>query len=244
MGKGWVSERKKDYYYRKAKKDNYRSRAAYKLKQIDERCFVLKPGYAVLDMGSNPGGWSQVAAELVGEGGIVISVDLKLMDPVPGVTFIRGDVRKAEVIDEICAELKGCGASKFDVIVSDMSPNISGNYGMDQARSVELCEVVLAVADKLLRPGGKIVMKVFEGDLFKELKVHVKSRFPYVRVHGPKASRASSSEIYIIAKGYHRPRKDDGAESGDASEDGESPAEMTDAEWAESKRNAKKGYDF
>jgi 23S rRNA (uridine2552-2'-O)-methyltransferase len=244
MGKGWISERKKDYYYRKAKRDNYRSRAAYKLKQIDERCFVLKPGYAVLDMGANPGGWSQVTAELVGSEGIVIAVDLKMMDPVPGVTFIRGDVRKAEVIDEIRAELKESGAAKFDVIISDMSPNISGNYDMDQARSVELCEVVLSVADQMLRPGGKVLMKVFEGDLFKELKAKVKTRFPYVRVHGPKASRASSSEIYIIAKGYHRPNKDAGGENGKDDESGESVPEISDAEWAENKRNAKKGYEF
>ena len=244
MGKAWVSERKKDYYYRKAKKDNYRSRAAYKLQQIDERCFVLKPGYAVLDMGACPGGWSQVASELVGSEGIVIAVDLKMMDPVPGVTFIKGDVRKPEVIDEIRAELNASGATKFDVIVSDMSPNISGNYDMDQARSVELCEVVLSTADLMLRPGGKVLMKVFEGDLFKELKAKVKTRFPYVRVHGPKASRASSSEIYIIAKGYHRPHENAGAENGTACEDDESPPEISDAEWSESKRSEKKGYDY
>ncbi|MFH0816176.1 MAG: RlmE family RNA methyltransferase [Methanobacteriota archaeon] len=241
MGKRWVAEKKRDYYYRKAKKDNYRSRAAFKLKQIDERCFVLKPGNAVLDMGSNPGGWSQVAAELVGDAGIVIAVDLKPMDPVPGVTFIRGDVRKAEVIDEIRAELKESGATKFDVIVSDMSPNISGNYDMDQARSVELCEAVLSTADELLRTGGKVVMKVFEGDLFKELKAKVKVRFPYVRVHGPKASRASSSEIYIIAKGYHRPSADARASEAEA---GTGEENITDAEWAENKRNEKKGYGF
>lgn len=241
MGKRWVSERKKDYYYRKAKKDNYRSRAAYKLKQIDERCFVLKPGYAVLDMGANPGGWSQVALELVGPDGIVIAVDLKTMDPVPGVTFIRGDVRKAEVIEEIRAELKERGSKKFDVIVSDMSPNISGNYDMDQARSVELCEAVLAVADELLRTGGKVVMKVFEGDLFKELKVRVKSRFPYVRVHGPKASRASSSEIYIIAKGYHGPHEGEGTCENDSEGD---EAAMSDSEWQDSKRSEKKGQEY
>jgi 23S rRNA (uridine2552-2'-O)-methyltransferase len=241
MGKRWLSDRKKDYYYRKAKTENYRSRAAFKLKQIDERCFVLKPGNAVLDMGANPGGWSQVAAELVGEEGIVIAVDLKTMDPVPGVTFIRGDVRKPDIVEEIRAELKESGASKFDVIVSDMSPNISGNYDMDQARSVELCEAVLSVADKLLRPGGKVVMKVFEGDLFKELKEEVKSRFPYVRVHGPKASRASSSEIYIIAKGYHKPHENAGTGGKEAEGD---EAAMTDSEWVESKRSEKKGYEF
>jgi 23S rRNA (uridine2552-2'-O)-methyltransferase len=205
MGKRWVAERKRDYYYRKAKKENYRSRAAFKLKQIDERFFIIKPGNAVLDLGANPGGWSQVAAELAGEDGFVVALDIKPMEPVPGVAFIRGDARKPEIIEEVREALAEAGRGALDVVISDMAPNISGNYDMDQARSVELCEAVLAVADELLRHGGRLVMKVFEGDLFKELMAQVKSRFVSVRIHGPKASRASSSEIYIIAKGYRGP---------------------------------------
>jgi 23S rRNA (uridine2552-2'-O)-methyltransferase len=221
MGKRWLIERRKDYYYRKAKKDNYRSRAAYKLQQINERFMVVKPGDAVLDLGANPGGWSQVASELAGDEGFVVAVDLAKMPPVPGVVFIRGDARKPEIMAEVRAALAETGRDRLDVIVSDMSPNISGNYDMDQARSVELCETALAVADELLRPGGRLVMKVFEGDLFKELVETVKARFSYVRIHGPKASRASSSEIYIVAKGYHRARHGERKEQEDSAGESE-----------------------
>jgi len=137
----------------------------------------------------------------------VVAIDIRTMKDLPGVLFIRGDARKPEVMEKAREALALSGRKSLDVVVSDMSPNISGNYGMDQARSVELCEAALAVSHELLRTGGKLVMKVFEGDLFKELVETVKARFSYVRIHGPKASRASSSEIYIVAKGYHRVRK-------------------------------------
>jgi 23S rRNA (uridine2552-2'-O)-methyltransferase len=217
MGKRWLIERRKDYYYRKAKKDNFRSRASYKLIQINERFSVIREGDAVLDMGASPGGWSQVAVGLAGDEGVVVAVDLHKMAPVPHVAFLRGDARDPAVIDAVREVLAESGRDSLDAIVSDMAPNISGNYDMDQARSVELCEAVLAVANRLLRPGGRVVMKVFEGDLFKDLLEQVRSRFASVRVHGPKASRASSSEIYVIAKGYRRSRtglsKVDDAES-------------------------------
>lgn len=202
MTKRWLRERRKDTYYKKAKELNYRSRAAFKLIQIHDRFNVVKQGDAVLDMGANPGGWSQVALELTGSEGTVIAVDLKHIEPIPGVEFIRGDARTDEVADEVREILAAKGKQSLDVIVSDMSPNISGNYDMDQARSVELCEAVLETAADLLRPGGRIVMKVFEGDMFIDLMEKVRGQFHNVRRHAPKASRASSSEIYIIAKGY------------------------------------------
>ena len=143
MGKRWLRERRKDAYYKKAKELNYRSRAAFKLLQIHERFNVVRTGDAVLDLGANPGGWSQVTAELSGPEGVAIAVDLKPIEPIPGVVFIRGDARTDEVADEVRDVLAEKGKSHLDVIVSDMSPNISGNYDMDQARSVELCEAVL-----------------------------------------------------------------------------------------------------
>jgi 23S rRNA (uridine2552-2'-O)-methyltransferase len=202
MGKRWLRDRKRDYYYRKAKAQNYRSRAAFKLQQINERFSVVREGDAVLDLGASPGGWSQVARELVGDYGLVVAVDLKPAKEIPGVAFIRGDARSGEVQAEARAVLASAGRGSFDLMVSDMSPNISGNYDLDQARSVELCETVLAIAETMLRPGGRLVMKVFEGDLFKTLVEEVRARFASVRMHGPRASRPSSSEIYVVAKGF------------------------------------------
>ena len=207
MGKRWLRERRKDSYYMKAKELNYRSRAAFKLLQIHDRFNVVREGDAVLDLGANPGGWSQVAMELAGSEGIAIAVDLKPIEPIPGVVFVRGDARTDGVLADVRDALKEKGKEYVDVIVSDMSPNISGNYDMDQARSVELCEAVLEAAERLLRPGGRIVMKVFEGDMFLDLVEKVKGRFISVRRHAPKASRPSSSEIYIIAKGFRPPRR-------------------------------------
>lgn len=198
MSKRWLAERRRDYYYKKAKEMEYRSRASFKLKQIDEKFHILRRGAKIVDLGAAPGGWLQVAKESVGPGGKVVGLDLQSIEPIEGVSTIRGDIREEKVVEEMLMTVGG----KVDVVLSDMSPNISGNYSMDHARSVELCHHGLAFAMKVLKKGGSMVMKIFQGDLMNEFMSEVKDHFGEVRLHGPKASRSSSSEIYIIARGF------------------------------------------
>ncbi|MBI4392246.1 MAG: RlmE family RNA methyltransferase [Euryarchaeota archaeon] len=204
MVRRWVKERRNDAFYRKAKREGYRSRAAYKLLAINERFEIFRPGFCVVDLGAAPGGWSQVAKELVAPDGRVVGVDLQRIDPEEGCVFLRGDVTKPEVEEEV---RKAAGAS-VDVVLSDMSPNISGHYETDHARSVHLAETALLVATRLLRPGGRLVVKVFEGDLFQDYVKLVEAKFSKVRTHRPPATRESSSEIYVIAKRFGLPPQD------------------------------------
>ncbi len=197
MGKNWVLQKKRDHYYRMAKRENYRSRASYKLKQLNDKFHIIRRGNSVIDLGSSPGGWSQVAAELTGDG-IVVAVDIDPMRPIKGVKFIQGDMLLEETIEKIEALIDG----KVDVVISDMAPNISGHYSYDQARSVELAEMALRTAGRLLRPGGNFVVKVFQGDLFPDFLKEARKKFRMVKVHSPKASRAASSEVYVVCKGY------------------------------------------
>ena len=197
MGKRWWQDRQRDHYYKMAKRDNYRSRAAFKLKQIDHRFEIFKPGDIVIDLGANPGGWSQVATELVGESGKIISLDLKPIEPLKGVTFIRGDARSKITKKKVRDAL---GDSQASVIISDMAPNISGNYSMDHARSMELAEMALEYTDDFLKKGGHLIVKVFDGDLAKVYFDTIKEKFKISKRHSPKASRTSSSEIYMVGK--------------------------------------------
>jgi len=196
--KRWLSGRKSDYYYRKARKEHYRSRAAYKLKQINETFDVIHTGDRVVDIGASPGGWSQVASEIVGSAGSVIGVDIKRMRPIDGVEFVLGDICDKKTVETLLGKLGGAA----DVIISDMSPNISGHYPMDHARSVELCEHALKFSRMALRAGGSMIVKIFEGDLYQEYLAKTRRHFGYVKGHGPRASRQASSEIYVIAKGF------------------------------------------
>jgi 23S rRNA (uridine2552-2'-O)-methyltransferase len=198
MSKRWMNEQKRDYYYRKAKQLEYRSRSSFKLMQIDEKFKLLRPGAVVVDLGAAPGGWLQVAEERVGSRGKVVGVDLQPIEPIPGVETIRGDIRKEETVQQLRALL----GRPADVVLSDMSPNISGSYSMDHARSIELCEHALAFARKALRPGGSLVMKVFEGDMMQDFLRAVRTSFQEVKLFGPQASRSSSSEIYIVARHF------------------------------------------
>ncbi|MCG7840683.1 MAG: RlmE family RNA methyltransferase, partial [Methanomassiliicoccales archaeon] len=157
-----------------------------------------KGGMTVVDLGAAPGGWLQVAAERVGPKGKVVGVDLQSIVPLPGVQTIKGDIRHAEVREELLALTDG----KVDLVMSDMSPNISGNYSMDHARSIELCEMALDFAVQTLSPGGRLIIKLFDGDMSKEFVTQVERFFGSVKRHSPKASRSSSSEIYIVAKGF------------------------------------------
>lgn len=191
-------ERKKDYYYRKAKKENYRSRAAYKLQQLDERFRLFRSGFTVIDLGASPGGWSQVAAELVGETGRVISIDLKSIEPIEGVFVIKGDAR-SELTKGKVAELMADG--KADVILSDMAPNISGNYSLDHARSIELAGMAVEYSQIFLRSGGNLAVKVFDGDMAKDFFSKIQSEFRVAKRYSPDASRKTSSEIYMVGKG-------------------------------------------
>ena len=199
MWKRWQSERRKDYYYKKAKAEDYRSRAAYKLKQINDRFNIIKYGDVIIDLGANPGGWSQVASEIAGSGGLVISLDIKPISPMNGVIVLRGDARKPETMEKVREAL---GEREVDVIISDMSPNISGNYSTDHARSIELAEMAFEFSRKFLRKGGNFAVKVFDGDMTKGYFDLLARSFRVVKRHSPKASRSSSSELYVIAKGF------------------------------------------
>ena len=198
MTKAWRIDRKHDRYYRKAKAEHYRSRASYKLKQIDHRFDLIHPGDVIVDLGASPGGWSQVAVELGGQESKIFALDLERMPPIEGVVFIRGDIRNDEVAQRLLDLIPG----KADVVISDMSPDISGNYSYDHARSVELCEHALRFAYRVLREGGNFCVKMFYGDMSKGYVGLVGNSFKEVYAHHPKASRPTSSELYVVGLGY------------------------------------------
>lgn len=202
MSKRWLMDRKRDYYYRKAKQENYRSRAAYKLMQLDERFNVFKQGDVVIDLGASPGGWSQVASEKVGDSGLVVAIDIKTVQPIEGVTIIKGDALAKSTQSLVSEALAGRMAR---VIISDMAPNISGSYNLDHARSVELARMALEFSGIFLKDGGNLVVKVFDGDMAQELFNDIKERFRVARRFSPKASRKTSSEIYMVGKGLKKP---------------------------------------
>lgn len=198
MTKQWRSDRKRDHYYRKAKREQYRSRASYKLIQLNEKYSIISPGNTIVDLGASPGGWSQVAVELGGPESKIFAMDVDRFAPIEGVTFVRGDIREEAVVLRLLGEMPG-GA---DVVLSDMSPNISGNYSYDHARSLELCEHALVFAERVLKPGGRMVVKMFFGDMSKTFVDAARKRFDVVHVTHPGASRKSSSEVYVVAIGF------------------------------------------
>jgi 23S rRNA (uridine2552-2'-O)-methyltransferase len=187
---------RKDDYYNRAKQQGYRSRAAYKLKQLDSDAGLVSDGDTVVDLGAAPGGWLQVASELVGEGGTVVGVDLQRIDPIDGVETIRGDMTDEDTRDRIAGTV-----GEADVVVSDMAPNMTGEYSLDHARSVHLARTAFETAIELLAPGGDFVAKVFEGPDTDELRSDIDREFEYVRTIHPEASRDSSSELFMVAKG-------------------------------------------
>lgn len=193
----WYSEKKKEHYYKEAKRVGYRARSAFKLKQIQNKFNIINKGNVVIDLGAAPGGWSQVAKELVGDQGKVIGVDRDYINPVDGVTFLQGDLTEEITAEEVRDVV---GDRNADVVLSDMSPDISGNYSVDQARSVYLCEHSLKLACFLLKPGGHFICKVFEGEDLRNFISEVNKKFKIVSRFSPSASRKSSSEIYIIAR--------------------------------------------
>ena len=196
----WYFEKKKEHYYKQAKKAGYRARSAYKLKQIQKKFNIFRKGNYVVDLGAAPGGWSQVAKNLVGENGLIVGIDLLEIKPINGVSFIQGDMTKEESLNRISELLDG---SKVDIIISDMSPDISGNYSIDQARSVFLCQKALNAAEILLKEKGNFVCKIFSGEDLEDFFNEVKKKFRFVKIYSPPASRKSSSEVYIVAKDFY-----------------------------------------
>lgn len=203
MGRGWLRKRKREAYYRRAKEEGYRSRAAYKLKQLQRRFRVMRPGDVVVDLGAAPGGWSQVARELVGSRGRVLAVDRVPLQEVEGVELLRGDARAKATLDALAREVP----EGVNCVLSDMAPRVSGNRSLDHARSVELAEAALAAAERVLRPGGSLVAKVFQGDLDAELRRKMAARFASTRTFTPPASPAGSREAYLVAKGFQGPAR-------------------------------------
>jgi len=198
--KRWLLQRKKDLYYNLAKKNNYRSRAVYKLMQLNEKFRIIKEGNVVVDLGCAPGGWLQAVRSIVGEKGFVVGVDLQSVKPLgyENVITIKGDMTKRETLEKILSYLP----SKADVVVSDASPNITGVWDVDHSRSVELTTVALILATKLLKEGGNFLVKVFQGSLFNDYVDLVRYYFKKVFISKPKASRSSSAEVYVIGKRF------------------------------------------
>ncbi|MEO8332818.1 MAG: 23S rRNA (uridine(2552)-2'-O)-methyltransferase RlmE [Gallionella sp.] len=194
--KQWMHEHVNDPFVQLAKKEGYRSRAAYKLLEIDARDRLLKPGMMVVDLGATPGGWSQVATAKVGRGGKVIALDLLPLDPMFGVDFIQGDFRDAEVLRQLEDLLHG---KPVGLVISDMAPNISGVASADQARAMHLAELALEFALEHLSPEGSFLVKVFQGAGFEDYFKLIRSRFARVVTRKPKASRDRSSEVYLLA---------------------------------------------
>jgi len=196
LPKAWLQERKRDYYYKKAKEEKYRSRAAYKLFQAIEKYHFIKEGDIVVDLGAAPGGWIQAARKIVGKKGFVLGVDLKPIEPFEesNIQTIIGDINEQETLKQILENLP----RKADVIVSDASPNISGVWELDHARQIDLAQQALKIALETLCPKGNFFVKVFEGDLLKDFIEKVRKSFEVVRVIKPKASRAKSSELFIL----------------------------------------------
>ena len=203
MPKAWVKERKREYYYRKAKEERFRSRAAYKLLQAVEKRRFIKPGDVVVDLGAAPGGWTQVSLEVVGSTGFVLGVDLKDIKPIdlPNVRTVTGDVTDPQTIQNI----KELLPRSADVVVSDVSPNISGIWELDHARQIDLARQSLRVATSVLKPKGNFFVKVFQGDMLNDFVKEVKQNFKFVKLVKPKASRAKSSELYVLGMNLRQP---------------------------------------
>ena len=194
----WLSEHFSDEYVKQAQALGYRSRAVFKLKELDEKDRLLKPGMVVVDLGAAPGGWSQYAAERIGKRGDIIALDLLPVEPLPGVTFFQGDFREESVLNTLMAHLDG---REVDLVMSDMAPNMSGNRVVDQARGMHLAELALETARDILRPGGTFVTKLFQGPDVDAYVLSARGLFNKVAMRKPKASRDRSPEVYLLGLG-------------------------------------------
>ncbi|MBU0654913.1 MAG: 23S rRNA (uridine(2552)-2'-O)-methyltransferase RlmE [Gammaproteobacteria bacterium] len=195
----WLGEHFSDEFVKKAQQEGYRSRAVYKLKEIQEKDHILRPGMKVVDLGAAPGGWSQYATEILGKKGRMVASDILPMDPLPFVEFVEGDFRDDAVLAEILHLLDD---EKADLVISDMAPNMSGVDAVDQPRAIHLCELALDMARQVLKPGGVFVVKLFQGDGSEAYLRDVRSSFKTVKVRKPAASRPRSREVYVLAQGF------------------------------------------
>ena len=195
----WMQEHFQDEYVKKAQAMGYRSRAVFKLIEIQEKDKIIKTGINVVDLGAAPGGWSEYASKIVGKRNKVIALDLLAIDPIDGVDFIQGDFREDEVLEQLYKVLDG---EPVHLLLSDMAPNMSGSREMDQPRAIYLGELALELAQHVLAKGGTFLIKMFQGAGFDEYFNQVRQQFSSVVIRKPKASRARSNEVYILAKGF------------------------------------------
>lgn len=195
----WLNRHFKDEYVKQAQKAGYRSRAAFKLLEIQQKDNIFKPGMKVVDLGAAPGGWCQVARELVGEKGRIVAMDILPMDPIAGVEFIQGDFREMQPLEELEKSLDG---EAVDLVISDMAPNVTGIASVDQPRAIYLCELALDFAREVLKPGGCFVVKIFQGEGFDTYLKALRRDFKRVVSRKPSSSRAKSREVYLVAGNF------------------------------------------
>ena len=195
----WLAEHANDEFVKRAAAEGWRSRAVFKLMQIQERERLLRPGIRLVDLGAAPGGWSQYAARIVGGKSRIVATDILPMDAIPGVEFVQGDFREAAVLEQV---LQCVGAAKVDLVMSDMAPNLSGIDAVDQPRSMHLAELALEFADQVLAPGGDLLVKLFQGAGFEQIIKDARRRYGRVLTKKPKASRTRSPEIYLLARQF------------------------------------------
>lgn len=202
MPKAWIRERKREYYYRKAKEEKFRSRAAYKLLQAVEKRQFIKPGDVVVDLGAAPGGWIQTSRKIVGSKGFVLGVDIEPIQPIdqPNVRTLIGDVTDPQTVKQI----KELLPRPADAVISDVSPSISGVWELDHARQIDLARQSLGIATAVLRPRGNFFVKVFQGDMLNDFVREVKRHFAFVKLIKPKASRARSAELYVLGMNFRQ----------------------------------------
>jgi 23S rRNA (uridine2552-2'-O)-methyltransferase len=198
MSEAWRKRQSRDAYFRRAKAEGYRARSAYKLLQIQEAHTLIRPGDVILDLGAAPGGWSQVASQLAGERGRVVAVDLAAMEPLPGVVSLQADMLDPDTLPTLLEALGGLA----DVVLSDAAPQVTGIRVTDHARSMSLAEGALEIARHVLRPGGHLVVKVFEGGDFPEFLQEVRRAFRSAKSTHPAASRQESRELFVVARGF------------------------------------------
>lgn len=195
----WLQEHFSDSFVQQAKKDGYRSRAAYKLLEVQNKDKLIKPGMRVVDLGAAPGGWSQLAAQWVGSRGHVYALDVLPMDSLADVTFVQGDFTEEAVLQQLLNHL---GESQIDLVISDMAPNLSGMRAIDQPKVMYLAELALDLARQVMKPNGDMLIKVFQGEGFDSLLQQLRQAFTQVRSRKPEASRDRSREIYLLARGF------------------------------------------
>ena len=195
----WMKEHFDDEFVARAQQEGYRSRASYKLLEINEKDKLLKKGMTVVDLGAAPGGWSQIVADIVGEEGMVVALDILPMDPLPGVAVLQGDFQEEEAFNRLLDTL---GGRPVDLVMSDMAPNMSGMRSIDQPKAMYLCELTLDLARSVLKPGGNMLLKLFQGEGSDEFVKECRNSFRKVIIRKPAASRARSREVYVLALNY------------------------------------------